>query len=327
MRLGIIGCGLIGNKRATAAIDCGAGVTAVTDLNEKLASALAARTGAAVHPDWQSVVAADIDAVVIATTHDVLANIALGAIEAGRHVLVEKPAGIRSGDVAGVLAAARRNRKVAKVGFNYRFHPAMAKAKALIDAGAIGPLMFVRARHGHGGRVGYEQEWRCRREVSGGGELVDQGSHLIDLARWYLGDLTLKYAAAPTYYWPIAVEDNCFLALEGEAGRFAWLHASWSEWKNIFSYEISGRNGKLVIDGMGGSYGTERLTFYKMLPQMGPPETMIWEYPGPDMSWVEEYKEFVAAIEQNRLPVGDIADAHALWLIIEEVYRAAPVRR
>ena len=126
-----------------------------------------------------------------------------------------------------------------------------------------------------------------RPAISGGGELIDQGAHLIDLSRWFLGELTLDYAAMPTYFWPIEVEDNCFLALRGQPGEMAWLHASWTEWKNTFSFEITGRDGKLTIDGLGGSYGNERLTFHKMLPQMGPPETTIWEYPSSDSSWAK----------------------------------------
>ena len=320
MRIGIVGCGLIGNKRAAAAVECGAQIVAVTDLKSDLASALAARFGARAVAPWQDVVNADLDAVVIATTHNALAGIAVAAVSAGKHVLIEKPAGISSQEVNAVAAAARDRKRVAKVGFNYRFHPAMLKAHQLVSEGAVGPLMFVRARHGHGGRVGYEKEWRCKPEVSGGGELVDQGSHLIDLSRWYLGDLKIAYAATPRYFWNVAVEDNCFLALETDRGQAAWLHASWSEWKNLFSYEIYGRDGKLTIDGMGGSYGVERLTFHRMLPQMGPPETTSWEYPGPDLSWVGEFKEFSAAIEAQRRPVGDISDACALWALIEQAY-------
>ena len=322
MRLGIIGCGLIGNKRAAAAVDCGAKVASVADLNGAAASALAIRVGAVVLPDWRAVVDSDVDAVLVATTHNSLAEISIAALEAGKHVLVEKPAGHNLRAVQAILDASHRCKRVVKVGFNYRFHPAMAKAKELVDAGALGPMMMVRARHGHGARIGYEKEWRCRRAMSGGGELVDQGSHLIDLARWYLGDLRLKYAAVPTLFWPIEVEDNCFIALGGKDNTHAWLHASWSEWKNLFSFEIYGRTGKIMIDGMGGSYGTERLTFYKMPPQMGPPEATTWEYPGPDMSWVDEYKEFSAAIAEDRPPIGNIADAHAIWLLIDEIYRS-----
>ena len=181
--------------------------------------------------------------------------------------------------------------------------------------------MYVRGRYGHGGRPGMEKEWRCQIGVSGGGELIDQGSHLIDLSRWFLGDLTLEYGAVPTLYWDTQADDNCFLALKSATGAFAWLHATWTEWKNMFSFEIVGRDAKLAIDGLGGSYGVERLSFYKMLPEMGPPETTIWEYPFSDTSWDREFREFEAALTEGRRPLGDIEDAFANLEIVDQVYR------
>jgi predicted dehydrogenase len=321
MRLTIIGCGLIGAKRAAAAV--GHEIVAVCDLNAERCARLAQQTGAQAVSDWREAIAVEADAVVIATPHDQLAQIALAAVEAGRHVLVEKPAGRRPAEIEPIVAAALQRKRIVKVGFNHRFHPAIARAKALADEGSIGPLLFIRGRYGHGGRIGYEKEWRFEPEISGGGELIDQGSHLIDLSRWFLGELTLAYGNAPTYFWPGRVDDNCFLALAGEQKRIAWLHASWTEWKNLFAFEIMGRDGKLTIDGLGGSYGTERLTLHRMLPQMGPPETTIWEYPFPDRSFVDEFENFVAAVEGRVPAIGDINDAYANLTIVQAVYDRA----
>jgi predicted dehydrogenase len=320
MKIGIVGCGLIGQKRAVAARERGAEIVGFTDVNPALAQGLAGRFDSRAYADLDGLIAAGPDVVIIATVHDALAPLALRAVEAGKHVLVEKPAGQERGEVQAVAAAAKASNRVVKVGFNYRFHPAMLKAKEVLESGALGPMMMVRARHGHGGRVGYEKEWRCDPARSGGGEMIDQGSHLIDLSRWYMGELSLKFACTPTSFWDVPVEDNCFLAFETEGGQMAWLHASWTEWKNIFSFEIFGRDGKLMIDGMGGSYGVEKLTHYRMLPEMGPPETTSWEYPGPDLSWHREFDELAAAISEGRRPVGDITDAAALWTLIEAAY-------
>jgi predicted dehydrogenase len=321
MRIAIVGCGLIGGKRAAAAAAAAHEIVVVCDRDIARAEQLAQRTGARAVSDWREAITPNVDAVVVATTHDQLAGISLGAVEAGHHVLVEKPAGRNLAEIQPIADAAAARKRVVKVGFNHRFHPAFLKAREIVDSGALGPLMFIRARYGHGGRRGMETEWRCQPELSGGGELIDQGSHLIDLSRWFLGDLTLDYAAVPTLFWDMPADDNCFLALRSADGRMAWLHASWTEWKNIFSFEIYGRDGKLAIDGLGGSYGVERLTYYRMLPEMGPPETTSWEYPFPDRSWDIEFADFAAAIAQGRRPCGDIADAVANIAIVGDAYR------
>jgi predicted dehydrogenase len=320
MRFAVIGCGLIGQKRVNAALARGHGLSTAIDTDLTRAEALAKKAGARASADWHDALSDDSDAVIIAVTHDKLAQMALAAVEAGKHVLVEKPAGRTAAEVAPVVAAARKHGRIVKVGYNHRFHPSMQKAREIVDAGGVGPLMYIRGRYGHGGRVGYEKEWRCVPELSGGGEAIDQGSHLIDLSRWFLGDLKLAYGTAPTYFWNIPVDDNCFLALEGPQKQVAWLHATWTEWKNMFSLEICGRDGKLTIDGLGGSYGLEKLTYHRMLPQMGPPETTIWEYPFTDKSWELELEEFIAAIAQKRRAVGDIEDAHAVLTIIDQLY-------
>jgi len=321
VKFAIVGCGLIGAKRADALAGEHELVLAV-DLDPERAHALALRHGARSAQDWRAAVEAEVDAVIISTAHNGLAEPARAALEAGRHVLVEKPAGRNLAEVAAIAAAAERAERIVKVGYNHRFHPALLKARALLDEGVLGPLMFVRGRYGHGGRVGYEREWRFNREISGGGELLDQGSHLIDLAHWFLGDFVDVAGAPRRYFWPSDVEDNIFLTLSTAAGQVAWLHASWTEWKNMFSFEIYGRDGKIDISGLGGSYGLESLALYRMLPQMGPPETTKWEWPFPDQSWRLEIDEFVAAMREGRQPIGNIRDALHTMTVIDRVYSA-----
>jgi predicted dehydrogenase len=214
-----------------------------------------------------------------------------------------------------------------KVGFNHRFHPALLKARELVDAGELGPLMFLRGRYGHGGRLGMEKEWRGDPQIAGGGEMLDQGVHLVDLARWFLGEFSSVTGHVSTDFWDWKVEDNGFALLRTEQGQTAMLHASCSEWKNLFSFEIYGKVGKLAIDGLGGSYGVERLAFYKMLPEMGPPPTTIWEYPGEDRSWQMEWAHFKRCIAERRQPVGNLDDAVAALDVIGRLYDASGVQR
>jgi predicted dehydrogenase len=324
MRFAIVGCGLIGQRRAAAIAGLGHLTTLAVDLSKERAVEVAERWGARSSTDFRAAVeAADLDAVVIATSHAELSAIAVACLEAGKHALVEKPGGRNLAEVRAVADAAAATGRVAKVGYNHRFHPALLKAREIVDRGRLGPLMFIRGRYGHGGRPGYEKEWRFEHAISGGGQLIDQGSHLIDLAHWFLGEFIDVQAALRTFFWNAEVEDNVFLTLSTAEGRIAWLHATWTEWKNMFSFEIYGREGKLEIKGLGGSYGVESLTFYRMLPGMGPPETTCWEYPFIDRSWETETAEFIAAINEGRRPIGDAADAVGSMSVIERVYQGA----
>ena len=285
----------------------------------------ATHPGCAASRDWRPVVEReDVDAVVVATTNDQLAPVAFAAVHAGKHVLVEKPAARSAAELEPVVALARRafdeRGVVVKVGFNHRFHPALLKAREIVDSGALGPLMFLRGRYGHGGRLGMEKEWRGDPAIAGGGEMLDQGVHLVDLARWFLGDFSEVAGHVGTFFWDWPVEDNGFALLKTPAGQVAWLHASCSEWKNLFSLEIYGRTGKLAIDGLGGSYGVERIAHYQMLPEMGPPPTTIWEYPGEDRSWQAEWAHFAECVRDRRQPVGNLDDALAALAVIRELY-------
>ena len=321
MRIGIVGCGKMGRRRAEAAR--GHDIIVVTDTDGGRATELAVEFGASTVNDWRAVVDARIDAVFVATSHDVLAPVALAAVEAGKHVFIEKPGARSTAELAPVAAAAKAKQRIVKVGYDHRFHPAFVEARRLVDADTIGPLLYVRGRYGHGGRRGYESEWRLDPQRSGGGELIDQGSHLIDLARWFLGDLEVPFAALPTYVWKAPVEDNCFLVLRSASGQIAWLHASWNQWKNMFSFEIVGAGGTIIVDGAGGSYGTGSLTLHRRAAESGPPTTTAQEFPTAAEAWQREFAEFEAAIRENREPMGGLTDALATLTVIERAYGRA----
>jgi predicted dehydrogenase len=321
MNVAVVGCGLVGHKRVDTLGVCR--LVACADVVLERAARLASRAaGARATTDWHSVVVADdVDLVLVSTVHRALPEIAVAAVSAGKHVLVEKPAGRRAAELQPVIDAATRAGVRVRVGFNHRYHPALIKARELVDDGVLGDLMFVRGRYGHGGRLGYEKEWRADPEQSGGGELLDQGVHLIDLARWFLGEFTEVDGFASTFFWQMPVEDNGFMMLRTARRQVAFLHASCTEWKNLFSLEIYGREGKIDINGLGGSYGTERITLYRMLPEMGPPETMAWEYPRGDQSWRAEFDEFLEDIKLGREPSAGLRDAQAALRVVESVYR------
>jgi predicted dehydrogenase len=319
--VGIIGCGLIGQKRA-ANLGSGGRLIACADINLPRAEQLAQRYAAQALSSWQALLRiSQIDLVVIATLHDSLAEITLAALAAGKHVFVEKPAARSADELEPVIVKAKKHNIKVHVGFNHRYHRSLQKAKAIVESGVLGELMFIRARYGHGARLGYDKEWRSDPKLSGGGELIDQGPHLIDLSRWFLGDFSEVQGFAHTYYWNMPVDDNGFMLLKTPKRQAAFLHASCTEWKNLFSMEIYGKEGKLDLSGLGGSYGLEKLTYYKMLPQMGPPETTSWEYPMDDNSWAVEIAEFYEDIHQDRDPAAGLNDAYQSLKIIDQIYK------
>jgi predicted dehydrogenase len=271
--------------------------------------------------DWRELLArADIDAVIVATPQDLHVEIARVAISAGIHVLVEKPAARHVDELLGLPQLAAEHDVRVRVGFNLRYHRAFQQARRLVDSGILGPLLFVRARYGHGGRLGLASEWRAQPQRSGGGELIDQGVHLIDLARWFLGEFVEVNGFAHTYFWDMPVDDNAFMVLKTATKQVAFLHVSCTEWKNTFSWELYGRGGKLQVDGLGGSYGVERLSLYKNLPEMGPPETTIWEYPMTDNSRETEMAEFMEDIRGARAPSPGLPDAIAALAVVAKIY-------
>jgi predicted dehydrogenase len=322
LNFAIVGCGLVGRKRASA-LGTNPPLLYACDVKAERAEAVARSVPGCTAATDEAVALKDsrVHVVIVATFNQHLARVALAAIHARKHVLIEKPGAISAAELLRLRDAAQEAGVRVRLGYNHRFHPALRKARELVDAGALGPLMFLRARYGHGGRKGYDQEWRADPKQSGGGELIDQGVHLIDLAGWFLGELTTIDGHAATFFWNMPVDDNAFLSLRTAQGQTAWLHVSCTEWKNLFSVELYGRNAKIAIDGLGGSYGPEKLTLYAMRPEMGPPDTTTFEFPASDDSWASELAAFVEDIELGREPSPGLREGARTLEIVEEIYR------
>ena len=327
-RVGIVGAGRMGRRRATTAgAHPASAVTLIYDPRVAAAAALAAECGAAVAASWEELIAADLDIAVVATTHDALAPISAAALLAGKHVLCEKPLGRNPQEARRAVAAAAQSGRVLKVGYTHRYHPAIQKLHEVCIAGQIGPLLSIRARYGHGGRPGYEREWRASREKAGGGELLDQGAHLIDLARWLLGDFAEVTGYAETHFWDSPVEDNAYGLFRTATGQVAALHASWTQWKNLFSFEVFGRDGYVCAEGLGGAYGPECAVVGRRNPRGGAPHCECFDYPDEDRSWELEWADFLRGIAGEGTPhsLGPEALGTIEW--IYRLYRAAHERR
>ncbi|MFC2036531.1 Gfo/Idh/MocA family protein [Chloroflexota bacterium] len=341
LRVGVVGCGVIGKRRAHLVQESSSSeLLIVADVNEGRARELAREAGCAATTDWEKAVGReDIDVVVVATVNKVLMPIAVAALESGKHVLCEKPPGRNLEEACQMADAARESGRLLKIGFNHRHHPAIWKAHELCAQGAIGPVMFIRAVYGHGGRPGYEKEWRGDAELAGGGELLDQGVHVVDLCRWFMGEFVGAFGCTGTYFWELGstrpleddhssglgrqLEDNAFVLLRTVDGRIAHWHTSWTQWKNRFSFEVFGRDGYLLVNGLGGSYGTEALTVGHRRPESGPPIEERFEFNGPDLSWQVEWQEFVSAIRNGRQPLASGEDGVRTMRTVAAIYESA----
>lgn len=321
MNVAIIGAGLIGKKRALALFK-GAHLKTICDINKTSGEKFAKEFNCGFERKWQKVIDdQDIQAVFICTTNNYLSRVAQQAIKNNKHVLIEKPGGINIKELQEIYRIYKKNPVVVMYGYNHRYHPSIQKAKQIIDSQKYGRILFIRARYGHGGRLGYEKEWRFQKGVSGGGELIDQGCHLIDLVNFFCGEMNQSTGFVTNLFWKTNLEDAAFFQLRNKKNQIADLSVTCVEWKNIFSFEIMLQKAKIQIDGLGKSYGREKLTLYKMKSDMRPPDIEELLFDESDVSWENENRIFFERIRQKIYNDTSIKDALYVLSIVEKLYR------
>lgn len=321
----IVGAGLQGRRRASALKgQHDSRLSVVADADQEAARLLAAEMGCQYAARWEEVVErADVNLVIVCTPPHLHAEISIAAMKKGKHVLCEKPLSRTVAEAQDMVETARTCAVKLKCGFNLRHHPGIRRLRRWMDEGLIGEVDFIRCRYGIGGRPGYSEEWRAKAEISGGGELMDQGIHALDLCRWFLRDIRQVCGFVTTTYWPIApLEDNAFVLLRNPSGRVASLHASWTQWKPLFSFELFGDEGYALVEGLGGSYGTERAILGKR-DFNAPFGEQVIEFRGEDRSWHDEWKEFLAALAEDREPMANGSDGLEALKLVHAVYASA----
>jgi len=327
LKVGIVGAGLQGRRRASVfqgnskssveAVACG------HDNDIRSAQKLANSIRADTRSNWREVVSdPKIEAIIVCTPPHLHSEVSIASMEAGKHVLCEKPLARTTEEAETMIKTAKQTGRVLKCGFNHRHHPAILQARKWVDSGLLGQLDFARCKYGICGRVGYETEWRANPKLVGGGQLMEQGIHAIDLFRWFLGDFGEVAAFASTRYWKInPLEDSASVLLRSRDGKSADLYTSLMIWKNTFSFELIGHEGYVSIEGLGGSYGTERAVLGKRNFEKPFTEEVI-EFRGQDDSWKNEWEEFENAIEQGREPLGSAEDGLQAMQIVQAAYQS-----
>ena len=281
--------------------------------------------------DYQQLLALKPDIVFICTFNRYIPTIAVEAIRRGIHVFTEKPPGCSLEDVSAIDAAVKEMPHVkVKFGFNHRYHEAITDAKAIVDSGRLGEIMWLRGVYGKAGGPHYDKNWRNDPALSGGGILIDQGIHMLDLFRYFAGDFDeVKSMLGRSYWKTVAVEDNAFVLLRQLAtSKIAMLHSSATQWRHKFLLEIYMTRGYLEIDGILSStrsYGRETLKVARCANEDGyplpnPQENM--SYYEEDRSWFNEISEFVDNINLNKPVIcGGVEDAYQTMKLVEDIYR------
>lgn len=334
LRVGIVGYGYMGQIRRRNIDDHpNLELTAICDPNRH--EALTA-LNVPVYSSWEDLVSANIDMVFVCTPNNLIPEIAVRSLNSGHHVFCEKPPGRNLADIQRICAAELANPDCRLLfGFNHRHHPGITDAKAIIDSGALGSILTLRGVYGKGGGYDYHTSWRNDPAIGGGGILLDQGIHMLDLFRLFVGEFSEVTGMRGIMAFDVPVEDNAFVLLRTPCGQMAMLHSSATSWKHMFRLEIGCEKGYVVISGLmskTGSYGRETLVVGRRpapgeRAAIGNPreETIYYDV---DPSWDIEVSHFVECIQQNK-PVekGTSLDALRVMEIVDRVYREPIVNR
>ncbi len=327
LRVGIIGMGKMGRIRAEIVkTRPDMSLCAICDIDTSIENAY---PSIEFTNDYNKVISRDLDAIIVSVYNNIAPEIIVKSLDNGKHVFCEKPPGCCVADIERIIEAEKRNntRKL-KFGFNHRYHYAVLEAKSMVDSGLFGKILWMRGTYGKCGGIKFENSWRNNSKMAGGGILLDQGIHMLDLFRYMAGDFTEVQSLTTTSFWNIPGEDNAFAILNNSDGQVALLHSSATQWKHRFSLEISLEEGYINLNGILSStrsYGDESLTFARKQFEdetfaFGRPreETIFFDR---DDSWSLEIAEFSKLIREKQ-PVhsGNSFDALRVMQLIDSIY-------
>ena len=269
----------------------------------------------------------EIDAVFTCTPNYLNKPLTIQSLKAGKHVFCEKPPGFTAKDIEEIRAVEKESGKVLMYGFNHRHHASIKYMKKLVDDKEFGKILWMRGRYGKSVDETFYDNWRAKKELAGGGILIDQGIHMLDLFLHLGGNFDNVHASVSNLYWNLSVEDNVFATLENtKTGLAASLHSTMTQWRHLVSLEVFLEKGYLVLNGLktsSNSYGEEILTIAK---NRSTAPVATWKDEKnityhTDESWESELTEFFSAIKSNReVKLGNSSDALKLMKIIDKIY-------
>jgi predicted dehydrogenase len=328
LKVGIAGYGVVGKRRkACIARNSAMEVVAVSD--RTFSGENTSVEGVKYFQHYSELLDKGLDVLFVCMTNDVAAEATVAGLEAGLHVFCEKPPGRDLDDVVSVMKAESRHPDLKLMyGFNHRFHLSVKDALAIFRSGELGRVINMRGMYGKAKLATFDQpDWRTKREICGGGVLLDQGIHIVDLMRLFGGDFTEIHSFVSNQHWGYEVEDNAYALMRTPEGVVAMLNSSATQWRHRFNLDITLERGSLILSGiLSGtkSYGPETLTVVRADPEkdQGDPAEQVTRY-NYDPSWDEEILVFSESIlNGTTVPSGTSKDALGVMQLIFRIYHA-----
>lgn len=329
LKCGIVGFGYMGEIRRTVIEpNSDLDLVGICDTNPIIRGKV---NGCKTFNSFEKLLKEDIDIVFVCTPNTFSPEICIASMKAGKHVFCEKPPGRCTNDIRNIMAGEQDASVKLMFGFNHRYHPGIIKSKVIVDSGQFGKIIGMRGIYGKSGGVSFPKSWRNDKAVSGGGILLDQGIHMLDLFRHFCGDFEQIKCFLGNSFWKFDIEDNAYVILQNGKGQNALCHSSATFWRHTFRLDIMLEGGYLIVEGFlskTGSYGREKLIVSKRqfedeTQAVGNPSEEV-TYFDRDLSWNLEVEEFLRCIKENKkVTMSSSQDALKVMEIIEKAYKDA----
>ena len=328
LRVGIAGFGVVGQRRR-AYIDEHPEMKTVAVADQRYEADGVFDDGVRYYKRFDELLNEDLDALFVCLTNDVAAEVTRRGLQQEFHVFCEKPPGRTVEEVLDVrVVESAHPDQVLKYGFNHRYHDSVQNALNIVKSGDLGRVLNIKGNYGKSAIINFESDWRTKRSIAGGGILLDQGIHMVDLMRLFAGEFKEVFSFVRNDYWKHDVEDNAYALMRSDTGIVAMLHSTATQWRHRFNLEMALEEGTIVLAGLltgSKSYGAETMTIaWRSDKSDGNPREQITRYDS-DPSWQREIDEFADAILHGTpISNGSSADALATMELVYRIYRADP---
>ncbi|EKD71464.1 MAG: hypothetical protein ACD_46C00181G0029 [uncultured bacterium] len=328
LRIGIAGFGVVGKQRYKSILKIPD--TKIVAVSDKIfLEDHPSQNGYLCLNDYKKIYSQNLDVLFVCLTNDVSADAVIAGLENGLHVFCEKPPGKNLADVNRVIECKKKylDQKL-MYGFNHRYHHSVQEALRIIRSGELGNILNLHGLYGKSKLITFNQsDWRTKKSIAGGGVLLDQGIHMVDLMRLFAGEFVDIHSFVSNNYWSYDVEDNAYALMKTQDGIVGILHSSATQWRHRFHLDINLEKGSLILAGIlsgSKSYGAETLTIVRANPDTdhGDPQEQMMRY-NHDPSWDEEVKTFFYAIRHDQpIEHGTVTDAYHTMNLVDRIYQA-----